>query len=246
MSTASDTVRSNASLTSLILKTYIHDGLLIQQAMSEGYKVLPIVRFVSYTDRILRLLVGGRCPSCNVLHLRDTCNIRFCKEVVLPILKKRFPSIAAVVPVLIHSSDFDQIVNDNGLNVITPCDKSQRQSFYDQQKLMLDQHPLVDGLIKFFALKSKFDEPFTFTDCPSRTQMVRKYKSCWKVDNQTRVSNDHGDVFVGAIEIITNSDKLPEHLSLHYLPSIDDNVIPALVAESIQFFDTSEYEVLIE
>ena len=111
---------------------------------------------------------------------------------------------------------------------------------------MLDQHPLVDGLIKFFALKSKFDKPFTFTDCPSCIQMVCKYKSCWKVDNQTRVSNDDGDVFVGPIEIITNSDKLPKHLSLHYLPSIDDSVIPTLVAESIQFFDTSEYKVLIE
>ena len=95
---------------------------------------------------------------------------------------------------------------------------------------MLDQHPLVDGLIKFFALKSKFDKPFTFTDCPSCIQMVRKYKSCWKVDNQTRVSNDNGDVFVGPIEINTNSDQLPKDFSLHYLLSIDAILILTLVA----------------
>ena len=232
------------SLTTNLLRTYINDGLFSSLAASQGNKVMPIIRFVSYIDGVVRVLVGGVCPSCGVHHLRDTCNVRYCKEVVTPILKQRFDTIKGSIPVLHTDSDLESIALQNNINISTPHSSEKSLTFYEQQKFVVDFHPSIDGQWKGLSLKDCNDTVFQYSDNCTRSQLIEKYNVIWHVCDDTRITNEQGKQYVGPQEITANRTILPAGFQYVTGPTLIGGTGVSIVVSSKEFFTDQTYKVL--
>ena len=91
---------------------------LLELIEDEGCVSMPIIKCVSVSteNETVRLLIGGKCPSCGSNHLRSTCNTRFCEDVMLPVLQKRFMGqVKEVVAVLTSDADFAEVCDRVGM-----------------------------------------------------------------------------------------------------------------------------------
>ena len=78
---------------------------------------MPIIKCVSVNEdtHVVCLLVGRKCPLCSSDHLRNTCNVTFCNEVMLPFLQSQFPGIVnKVKPVFTFDEDLETVCSDKG------------------------------------------------------------------------------------------------------------------------------------
>ena len=97
------------------IKTFINNGPLTSIILNNKYALMPIIKFASF-DRngYLRIVIGGKCPNCQSNHIRNICNVRYCQELLLPILKKRFQLIKHIFPVFTYDKDLEDIVKSTG------------------------------------------------------------------------------------------------------------------------------------
>ena len=82
---------------------------------------MEIIKFASFSNGTLRVLLGGKCPSCRSMHIRNTCNALFCRNVLSDIVLCQFKDIVkVVVPVLTHDGDFVEVCKKVGYKIIYP------------------------------------------------------------------------------------------------------------------------------
>ena len=143
-------------VTSNTIKKFVNDGNLSSAITNNNYPLMPIIKFISFDKNgHLKLLLGGKCPNCDANHIRNTCNNRYCSEVIDPIIKNKFNLYSYVTPLSTHASDFDsQVIRCDGCTVST-IDPEQKFPFHELEHLMLDFHPDVDTQVKMMSGKEK-------------------------------------------------------------------------------------------
>ena len=176
---------STAAIMDRILAAFIEDGDLTTLLTSHRFHIFAIIKFVDFNEGVLRVLIAGGCPLCNSRHVRNICNLNYTKECLFPILlSSKFTQVKLVQPILSYDMMFDSIVVQKGGNVSYPFFDDQCLPFSDQTVLMMDQHPNIDGCIKFFShLKggtySKKLEPDNLI---SRIDLCSKFLVSWTIE----------------------------------------------------------------
>ena len=185
------------AVTANTLKTFIDGGLLEYFMREKKLLLFPYVKFVAYRNGKMRILLGGRCPSCHSTHLQNTCNIRYVNECIAPIVKQKFKNVKVITPVLTHDTDFESIVKTHGGRVTLPHDIDVKKSFQDQRDLILDQHPDVDSHFKMFQLKEGYHVPPDTSRQHSRRFLCDIYDVMWLIDENTTVVTKYGHLLSG-------------------------------------------------
>ena len=108
----------------------------------------PIVRFISFVDGKLLLLIGGKCPVCESVHIRNICNAQFVAELVEPRLQFLFSNISQVKAMMSSRNDFARTVDDMGGRIVGCVDRDTMKSRMELQRLMCDFHPNISCTIK--------------------------------------------------------------------------------------------------
>ena len=61
-----------------VIKAYVDNGGLPSPLDCDNVPKFPCVKFVSYVEGTLRLIVAGDCPNCTAPWICNICNIDFC------------------------------------------------------------------------------------------------------------------------------------------------------------------------
>ena len=207
----------------------------------EGYSIMPIIRFVSSNpnNNIIRLLIAGTCPSCEMMHMRNTCNARFCREVMYPILSDLFPGkVSSVIPVSTHDPDLIQIVNKFGLRVSFPCPSYNISPFFLIRDFITDKHPDVDSWVKEVKLKEG-KKPFKGSAHVTREMVVKRYTIEWIVDDFVRVYLKNGQLAMGKDEVMyaLQNNLIPDYIEV----KTNDVGTTKLEISDVSKFNTAKY-----
>ena len=191
------------------IQRYVETGKLKKLISQSKFPLMPYIFFVSYEEKILRLLIGGECPNCKANHVRNCCNIRYCEEVILPVLKRQYSEIIDVVPVFTTERDFESLIHSNGgiyycSYIIEPPMKA---NFYESYSFILDKHPNIGSVGKTLILKDPNDTPFALERKVTLQQIYEKYKICWYVMDSTHVVNPLTGKLITGIEPILKEIK---------------------------------------
>ena len=109
------TTQSRASITSEQLEVLINNrGFVARSLARDNLNSFPIVRFISFIDGKLLLLVGGQCPACESVHLRNICNAQFVAELVEPRLQILYSNITQVKAMMSSDDNFVRTVDNMG------------------------------------------------------------------------------------------------------------------------------------
>ena len=170
--------------------------------LGEGHGVMPIIKYVSTdTDNVVRLLIAGTCPACEMRFMRNTCNARYCKEVMNPVLAKLFPGqLSRVKPVLTHDSDLVEVVTRFDFRMVFPLKSDEPNPFHSVRNFIMDKHPDVDGWIKTSTVKQGHED-INYNEEVSRDTVVSKYNIYWTIDTYTIVYLNDGSFAKGPDEI---------------------------------------------
>ena len=227
------------------METFINNnpGEIERLALEDDNDVMPIIKFVSYSvkNKGVRLLIGGKCPGCCMDHMRNTCNVKFCKEVMLPLLSRKFPGeVAYVNPVLTHDKDFVEVVTKLGLRITFPYKSKEYCPFHLIQKFILDKHPDIDSWLKTAFKKSKKEE-YNPIENVSRNMVVDAYRFLWFVDKYTTILLSVGDTACGEDDILLAFDE-GRNVNFMKLANIDGRAAIEIIDTT--FFATNKYIVL--
>jgi len=181
------------------IESYINNGNINVDIRNSNFSQMPIIKFVSFDHNgILKLLIAGKCPGCGSAHIRNVCNIRYCKEVIDPILKSKFLTFSLSVPVLTHDPDLESIVTRLGGNVFYPINNTDKVFLYHQKKFMLDYHPDVDAAVKMLSFKNDRSRPIENNELVDMNQMVKNYNFIFYIGNCTKTVSTVGELLVGS------------------------------------------------
>ena len=137
---------------------------------------MPIIKYVSFdkTGHLI-VLISGQCPNCCAKHIRNVCNLRYCNEVINPILSSNFNNFSHSSPLLTHDPNIVSIVTKLGYQVKYPVEVNKKIYFNKQERLMLDLHPDIDTYCKMLSFKKKtIKKPFNPDQPVSMNQVVTK------------------------------------------------------------------------
>ena len=167
---------------------------------------MPIVRFVSVSpEGSLRVLVGGRCPSCGSKFIRNTCNKHFCDQVLETIISDKFPGmLSSIKPVSTHDNDFGAIVKQIGGVVRYENPDTTNKHFPLIYSFITDLHPDIDGYIK--SLESKVGIYISNDAIVNRKIVMDTYIVCWFIADDTKMYLKDGSLVYGD-DILDNEDK---------------------------------------
>ena len=234
---------STAAIMDRILAAFIEDGDLTTLLTSHRFHIFAIIKFVDFNEGVLRVLIAGSCPHCNSRHVRNICNLNYTKECLFPILSSKFTQVKLVQPILSYDMMFDSIVVQKGGNVSYPFFDDQCLPFSDQTVLMMDQHPNIDGFIKFFShLKGGTDyKELERDDLISRIDLCSRFVVSWTIEQDTAVLGADGQIIRG----IDNIRSQEHHLSSHVFLRIDDiRQTKVLSASGFVSFKSDVYKVV--
>ena len=184
-----------------ILQTFVDSPNMKVAILKKNQPIFSIICFVSFNQSgVVCVVIGGTCNSCGAHHLRNMCNIRYCDEVITPILRNMYKFVTAVKPVLTVDMDFEAVISSVGAKCVsTPPDYLMTK--WDHRKQILDYHPLIDC-----ALKQTSVYP-SVTDCADDHQMTRadlvsNFEFFWYVDETMSLLSIEGKLLKGEEQIL--------------------------------------------
>ena len=115
------------------VKAFLEDGNLEINILNQlGFEGVPKVKMVSLTqDGNLKILVHGKCPCCEVKHVRNICNVRFTNNCVKPVVLGKFKQVKNVSCLLTYDGDFEEQVRKLGGNVKLAPETEKRMKFFE-------------------------------------------------------------------------------------------------------------------
>ena len=210
------------NITKNALKKYIDDGNLMSSIDNANYPAMPIIKFVSFDRRYhLRLILAGQCPNCNTSHLRNTCNYRYCKEVIYPLLKPKFNILTNVSPISTHDPKIESFVNQLGGTISYPYNPNERKAFKELEIFMLDHHPDIDTCVKMLSLKEEDAVPFQPNDVTTFNEIKKKYKFMFVMQSESKICKSDGSVISGCETICREMNELATGFSVDTSSSSD-------------------------
>ena len=94
------------------------------------------------------LLIGGRCPACDIVHLRNICNAQFVADLVEPRLQLIYSKIKEVTVIMTTDLSFNSTVGNLGGRVLRCIDKDEIARCTYLQIIMCDFHPNISTTVK--------------------------------------------------------------------------------------------------
>ena len=145
----------------------------------------------------------GVCPNCQSSVLRNVCVQHYCRDVVRPLIKRKFPQVAFVEALFSDELLFDSTVEKLGGTITHPDFWSNAQTFHMCMKTFGDFHPFVQGYVKTVMEKTT-SPPLTPREmqviCYTTPQFFNRYVMCWFVTSETKVLADDGSLLRGETE----------------------------------------------
>ena len=83
------------------IRLFTEDGKLPKILTATDIPIFPILRFLSFNEGIIRILVGGECVGFTAPFIKNTCNVQFANQCFM-IFRERFTAVEKVIPVLTH------------------------------------------------------------------------------------------------------------------------------------------------
>ena len=201
---------------------------------------MPIIKFVSFsTFGQLKLVLAGNCPNCHDGHIRNTCNIRYCNEVIDPILKEKFNKFKHSSPILTHDTNLESIVNSVGGNIKYPISVKKKQNFREQENFMFHVHPDIYMHVSMLSLRKKLDKAYSPNENVSMQEIVKKYKFMYIMNESSKLVCADGELING-LEIPGCQHKLPKGFKFEVL----DNGFILLKCTGVPFFNSKNYVVI--
>lgn len=202
-------------LTYTTLKKYINDGNLSSAITTNNYPLMPIIKFISFDKNgHLQLLLAGKCPNCDAKHIRNTCNARYCSEVIDPIIKNKFNLYSYVTPLFTHASDFELQVNRCGGSINYTINPEEKLPFHELEHQMLDFHPDIDTHVKMMSGKDNNAIPYSPNDIVSFNDIKKKYNFMFLMMKDSKLAIKDGQIITGDESIRQNREKLIPGFSL--------------------------------
>ena len=232
---------SDNHLREQVLNAFIEGPLLTDQLKEAGKESFPIVRFVSFHNNVVRILVGGKCPGCDAPFLRNLCNQQFA-NIVHDILFASFPWVCRVKAVLTGDDDFYRISENCGYNVQRPVDANLPKSFIEIMKPMLDQHPNVQSFGKVISKRGDHLKSIGHSDITSWDAMTTTYNGIWMVDDHTLICDTDGNLAHGE-DVLNENFTLPQ-----YIIEMPNNEMPCpiLMSYNPMFFNPDQYVWIVK
>ena len=140
-------ITDNTSMCSQIQR-FINNGDLRDECIRREFHPFPSMKFVSFDDGVVRILLSGRCPTCECLHMRDVCIFNYNLTVTTPIIKDLFSMVQEIIAVSTTDEDFEVAVALAGGVVRYPYESNIEGSFYKVKQFILDLHPSFDTTYK--------------------------------------------------------------------------------------------------
>ena len=168
------------------------------------------MRFVSFDSSggVLRMLVLGECGMCRALHIRNICNMTYTKDCLFPIISLLFPLVKRIDIVRSDDNDLSELVEREGGAVTTPYSVDSVHSFDELNRFCLDQHPEIDGHIKFISpLTAKGS--MNMGSRISRRKFTDNNNLCWSVMDSSSIVGRDGRLVGGVDDIFSDSNNLP-------------------------------------
>ena len=212
------------------VKAFINEGDLERQIKAEDHCLFPITKFVSMDDDgMVRVVVGGKCPSCESSIVRNVQTRRYCIQVLTPVICSKFSFARSVKSVLTTDSDFVKVVEELGGRCMFVKESSKRTKMA-QYKEIMDFNPTIDGAFKFTAVKPEVVEDgskeLELEDKVTRDELLKRYNFFWSMDEWTSLIGKDGSFITGMKEIVkaASDNNLPYGFMVAYI----DNKVYAL------------------
>ena len=224
------------SLTRGLLRGYVEGSALRERLAANNIPCFPTVRYVSYIDRTLRLLVCGDCPGCAAPFIRNVCNVQFC-DTCHELMKQAFPVIRKVVPVLTTDTDINEVVAEKGMSMRYVVNPTESKNAYSIMKCMLDFDPNIDGTMKVLSLRGRNLERIDLGGSSYWNEMIDRYNALWMIDDSVKVVDEEGNIAVGE-EVLRDEFSLPQYIvDMHP----DDSPVPMLMSYNPNYFSVRRY-----
>ena len=172
------------------------------------------MRFVSFTPRggVLRILVLGECGLCQSLHIRNICNMKYCQDLLLPIITIFFPIVQRMDIVCSDDNDLTELVEHEGGRVTTPYSEDSRHLFAYLNHFCLDLHPEIYRSIK--ALSPLLPNQRNDTSHTTRRRFADSNNLYWSVMDSSSVMGRSGRLVNGVDNILSDTENLPKAIEL--------------------------------
>ena len=144
----------------------------------EGLRLFPSILFVDFVASTVCVIVSGRCPSCNVLHAQNICNIRFVKEYVQFLLTIRFELMEKVIHILTYDDNYYSVIMSFGGVISYPFTTNEKQRMINFQRFMLDLNPNMDGYANMLVQHDPNGIYISQTSVVSWKDVVENYDAC--------------------------------------------------------------------
>ena len=234
------------------IEAFVNSDVLQNAILDSNQMYFPIMKAVSLDNNgTFRLLIGGYCPGCKNEHLRNTCNVMFCTEVLDGILVPRFRKyIKKCIPVYTHDNDLVDIVSRFHGNVSYPFSQDVERPFGVVRKFMLDAHPDIDGYMKSTSSHVDLGEETWNESYMVNCETVFQMKSfMWFIDRNLKIFTSEGTVVEGVNEIADNLNLLMPGFELRTIKSgpmtlRNDRGIPAITITMMTYFETDKYVII--
>ena len=238
--------KKNEQDTSVCLQAYI-DGMQLKRDISVlGYPLMQYIKFVSIDENnVLRVVLAGSCPNCECNHLRNTCNYMYVRDVMSPIIKMKYTRVKDVKPLYSFDNDIDMVISRLGGKITNPC-ADKKELFYYVQRFMFDDHPNVNGSVKFMDTKIDNDSVYDMNQHVNRQDVCAKYTMYWLVERTTSfIDVSNGQLIQGVTNILKNESKLPPYLKLVRVTNVRSKEIQyCLKTGNSEFFNEREYKMI--
>ena len=86
------------------IRSFVEDGELPRILTAIDILIFPILRFLSFNEGVLRILVGGECVGYTVPFIKNTCNVQFANQCFM-ICREHFTAVEKVIPGFTHDED---------------------------------------------------------------------------------------------------------------------------------------------
>lgn len=228
-------------ITKSTIKKFVNDGLLTSTIKANNYPLMPIIKFISFdTSGHLQLMIGGKCPNCQANHLRNTCNIRYCEEVIDIHLKKKFKMFSHSSPLSTHDPNIEERIIGCGYRYSYPYDPNENRPFMELERFMLDFHPDLDTHVKMLSLKDQNDNPFLPNDIVTLNAIVTKYNFMFIMMAQSKIVATDGSILTGDTSIKNSS-----HLLYPGFTVEDNNGMTIILSTGRPQFNRNNYVVIV-
>ena len=228
-----------SSLIENVITAYINDGNLSSTLNAEGCSCFPIVKFVSFRNGVVRILVAGDCPGCDSPWLRDICNKKFCLAATM-VTSRAIPQVTKLQPVFTFDHDFSSIVASFGYRIRYPIHSTDEKRMTEVLKMMMDFHPLVQSYTKILSRRGENMREISRTAITTWDEMTSTYNGVWMVDSAASCLSIEGDI-ADENEILGEDFNLPP-----FLVDMTQSGVPhpMLMSFNPAFFDPHHYVVI--